>query len=471
VFALNALTLTGLIGVILLFLPSTVFLLTYSILGFQSKKYKEKRGLKQYSGELVSIIIPVRREPVEYIERALAKLAELRNLINIEVIIVSDDPPEFLGELRSLVDKWRGVLRVNYIWRMEPRGFRAGALNTGLFASIGDYVYVMDVDSFFDPCLITEGVSLLKSEERLAAVVGRWSVWNTGSRLSDAIGVNMNYVVNVLFKARSALGLNVFPLGTGTIYKASVLRDVLKGWDENRIQDDMDLGVRLHHKGFSVEYLDSCRVYVEAPTRYSSLKLQQERWAYGATDVVLTRLRLILESPLSLASKLESILFLSQYITILLMWIGFALTVVASLLAGVDFASRYLYMLLAWLVAEAVFGLAEAKMLKGDYKFIAVNQGRIAAVTTALSTPVVKGVVKALLRVKLEYKRTPKGFFEKSFIGRGLSGEIVHTALLAAALTLILPRRYTVLALVTSMYLAGLVYTLIRWPKDILGLG
>ncbi|WP_434731180.1 glycosyltransferase family 2 protein [Thermogladius sp. KZ2Tp1] len=466
---MSPLDLAGLVGVALFLLPQTLFFAFYSLLGLYSKRYSEKRGSEAYLGETVSIIIPVKGEPPDYVEAALKRVSELSSTVNVEVIVVSDDPPEFLEYLRRLVDEWRGRLRVYYVWRSEPRGFRAGALNVGLSASTGEYVYVMDVDSFFDPCLVLRGVSLLKSSERLAGVVGRWSVWNKGSRLSEALAYNMEYVVNVLFKARSALSLDIFPLGTGTLFKASVLKG-LGGWDEERIQDDMDLGVRLYGMGYRVEYIDSCRVYVEAPTRYSSLRVQQERWAYGATDVLLARLGALLRSPVSLVSKFESALFLSQYTVVLLLWVGFAVTVAASLLGGVDYAAKYALVAGAWLFSQALFAAVEAHTLRAGLRESAVNQGRLAAVTVALSVPILRGVAKALARVRQEYKRTPKGLFERRLRGKGVSGELALLVALAVVLSLVALRRYVLLSLITGMYTVSVVYTLIRWPRDIIGL-
>ncbi|WP_440059539.1 glycosyltransferase [Thermogladius sp. 4427co] len=464
---MNALEAIGVLGVILFFIPQSLFLLLYAVLSFYSSRYREKDAREGYSGELVSVIIPVRREPAEYIERALENLSKLAESVNLEVIIVSDDPGDYLPVLRSIIGKWSSRLRVYYIWRAEPKGFRSGALNTGLFAAAGDYIYVLDVDSSPDPCLFTKGVGLLKSDEKLFAVVGRWAGRNTDTRLSKAISLNMEFVVNVLFKARSVLGLNIPPLGTGTIFKARVLREELRGWDEDRIQDDMDIGARAFAKGYRVEYIDSCRVYVEVPRRYSSLKTQQERWAYGATDVAVSRASLILRGAGRWINKAETIFFLSQYVIVLLYWIGFLVTGSISLFLRRDLALEYYPLTILWLLSQALFSYSEQRCLEGPMWDKAVNMGRIAAVTVSLSPSISKGVIRALLRIRMEYKRTPKGVYEKYSRAGTVPGELILLAVLSTLLFMFLYYKMIVLSIITCMNIAGLVYTLIRWGCDI----
>jgi len=102
----------------------------------------------------VSFILPVRKEPLEYIEEAARYIHSL-GIEDYELIIVSDDPVDSKSKLLDLyINLKKDGVNAWFIWRSEPRGFKSGALNTGLYASRGDYIYIVDVDSRPEKCFL-----------------------------------------------------------------------------------------------------------------------------------------------------------------------------------------------------------------------------------------------------------------------------------------------------------------------------
>lgn len=461
-----------LLGLLLIFLPGTIFFTIYSVFYFKGKKYKEIVHGQEETNELLSIIIPIRKEPIELLDEALQNIHEL-GYPNIEIIIVSDDPVERVNEIKSIVYKWKNKgQKIQFIWRSFPRGFRTGALNDGLFLSRGKYVYIMDVDSRIDKSFFRKAINMMRKDEKIAAVVARWGGKNYDTRLSEAISSSMKFVIDSLYRGRSALNLPVFPVGTGTLFRAYVLKHTLNGWDEERIQDDLEIGSRMMYHGYKIMYIDSCKVLVEVPRRYKSLRVQQERWAYGSTDVAITRVKHILLSKLPWYAKLESMNYLLQYFPAVLTFAGFVLLSIGVLYTQLDYMKMYWYLGLPWLITALIYGYCYVDSLKKRENStwrILVNLGRSAAVTTALTPIFIKAILKALLRIKVKYKRTPKGKYE----ARGLSKLRFPTELVLGVIILVLGFItifhlhivYTGLWVIT--YSLGYLYTCLRWFEDI----
>ncbi len=456
----------------MIILPSTILFAIHSAFYYKGKKYREVTYEPKGSEALLSIIIPIRKEPIDLLDEALHNIWVL-GISPIEVVIVSDDPFEYIEKIKGVVQKWKNKgLNIQFIWRSFPRGFRTGALNDGLFVSKGKYVYVMDVDSRIDGLFFKKAISIMEQDEKVAAVVARWEGKNQDTRLSEAISSSMKFVVDALYKGRSALGLPVFPVGTGTLFRASILKNVLNGWDEDRIQDDHEIGSRIMYHGYKIIYIDSCKVLVEVPRRFKSFRIQQERWAYGTTDVAITRIKHILFSKLPWYAKLESMNYLLQYIPAIMTFIGFILLSISVLYDHRDYMRTYWFLGLPWLITASIYVYYYIDSLKQRGYSIhrsIVNIGRSAAVMVALTPTFIKSVLKALLRIKVKYKRTPKGKYEIRNIGKyRFPIELVFgTIILLIGFVMIFHTHALYTGLWTIIYSLGYLYTCLRWFEDI----
>ncbi len=455
------------IGFILVTLPSAFVLTMQSLFYLRGRGYQGKRreGLRK---GLVSVIVPVRKEPTDLLDDALGYLSRMND---VEVIVASDDPPERLGELLGLVERWRRRgLNVLLLWRRRPRGFRTGALNDGLRLSSGRYIYVMDVDSRIDPGFFDEAAAYI--DEGAAAVVARWSSRGYDNRLSEALTASMEYIVDSIYVGRSSLGLPVFPVGTGTLYDKRFLLDELGGWDEARLQDDMEIGARIMYTGRRIIYLDHRRVRLDVPRRLRSLRIQQERWAYGATDAAIARLRHILFSPQPFYARIEALTFLLQYTPMLLTLIGFIVIAAVTPLLHIDPFSRYWYIGLPWLAAAAlyVYSFTDCLARKGwPRKRALVNLGRIAAATTSLTPTVSRAILRALARRPFVYRRTPKGSYEaRGGRARRTPWELIIGLAAVAAAPVLLASGAPYTAAWSITYSLGYLYSFARWREDIL---
>ena len=466
---MDAVSLASIIAVALVVIPSALTMVLQSTYYFKGRRLTQRAQRGDIDGE-ISVVIPVRKEPLELLEACISRINSWSIRDKVEVIIVSDDDEAFLENLRRIADKWRANgLKVQYAWRSEARGYRTGALNVGLYLSKGKYVYVMDVDSVVSEDFFHKSVNML-SGGRAWCIVGRWRVINEDSRLSQAISYSMNYVVDSIYRGRSSLNLLIMPTGTGTLFKREILIDALKGWDEERVQDDMDIGVRVHWMGGSVEYIDEESIGVLAPSMFKSFRVQQGRWAYGATDVLLSRLKLIMGCRKSFLKKFELALFLLQYLPLALTLVGAMALALTSIAYGVDPLKSYWQLGIAWLFTAVVYvaGFIDSNVRRGGSALSSiVNLGRISAVTIAVSPEVFLGVLKALLRLKMRYRRTPKGAFEARSEHLRTPIELLFLVTFMSMGVLLVARNALFTGGWLLLYSTGYLYAAIRWPKDL----
>jgi len=432
------------------------------------KKHVEPIGRAGESRN-VSFIVPVRKEPLEYVENAVRYVGSL-GIPGYEVVIVSDDDVDVRDELFELVKRLREEgLNVWIMWRSVPRGFRTGALNDGLYLSTGDYVYVLDVDTRPERCFFDYAISVLKSNPDCVAVTGRWEPLNADTRVSEALALGLRFLTRVLYRARSCVGLFPYPLGTGTLYNARLLKELLGGWDENRIQDDMELGARIMYSGLKIKYLDECAIRVENPGTYRGFRIQQSRWAYGALDAAIARFKYIFKSKYPLHVKVEALLYLLQYIPQFLVFGGTLILSLVLLVAPRDYMAMIVPLLAVWIASLPVyiyFMFKEGFWERSLWKF-AVLSGRLSAISTAVSPYVTVSSLKAVFRVREVYKRTPKGVYQKTFTSLRIPWELLLGLLYCGIGLYALIEGLVISAAWLIISSAGYLYVVYRFSRDV----
>lgn len=356
--------------------------------------------------------------------------------------------------------------------RNEPRGERTGALNDGLKISHGKYIMTYDVDNVIEPKALEEAIKVLEQDHEKMAVVLRWKPLNTDTRVSEMQAYALDYLMDSLYRGFQGLGLPVFPLGSGTIYRREKLLE-LGGWDEARIQDDMEIGVRIFSKGYVTSFIDNPGIRVELPPTIKALRVQQCRWSYGAMDALISRLKYLLFSrKLSIKTKILSIIFLLQYTPVVAVSLGIIVLAFAMLshllienilfissMISTVFASIYIY---SFIHAHRLRGKSAWKSL--------VMLGRSSAAVVYLAPWITWYTLKAILRLPYRYVITPKG--KKAYSSAGGTGYAHIVGIVVALLLIILAilafmNGYYFASIPYLLFLAGIVYVFYRWWNEL----
>ncbi len=318
--------------------------------------------------ESLSVHVPAFRENKSMVKENIERIKRVLKPDEVILIVGSDEVDEY-SELRG----------VKVIGGAEKG--KANALNEALKLTSSDCVIVFDADSYPD-----EGFEVKCSRYSASNWRGYYVVEN---RWSESLKVVTDLASKVLLNGRKALGLKVLAPGSGVCVKREVLEAVK--WPEE-LTEDLALGVKLSALGIEAD-LNEGTVAVEVPSSYFDLKRQQERWNYGAIrSLKFLKIRNL--------SDLELVLYLTQYSQT---WLPL-LALAASPLGLSPWALLLYYSSLLF----QTFALRKACRAHGiKCRIKDLSRASVAGLTMSIS--LLSSTVKALLKVPLKWKVTPKG--------------------------------------------------------------
>jgi cellulose synthase (UDP-forming) len=224
----------------------------------------------------VDVLIPVRGEPLEVIERTARAARDMR--IAHRTFICDDGRSD---EVRDLADR----LGVSYLRRDDTDGAKAGNINRALQRTSGDFVVIFDSDHvpkahFLEtvlPHFIDESVAFVQSPQSYANRVD--------SPVASAAHESQRVFYDLVCPGKNAYN-SVFSVGTNLAYRRSALGDV-EGLYEHTNSEDIWTSLRLHQRGWSSVYLPLVLADGLAPTEVHTYLTQQFRWSRGAFEVLL----------------------------------------------------------------------------------------------------------------------------------------------------------------------------------------
>lgn len=400
------------------------------------------------NGGLLSLITPIKNEPVDVVERYGRHFAMYVNIFAIECIVVADYADDTL---------FNGVLKVFpfndsvfLVRRFNGVGGRNGAINDGARFSSGDTILLLDVDAYPSEEVLRE-VAMCSS-----VCVAKWSVCEPGyTRISRTIAFMTDYGSWLYYKLKSLKGLFIYPLGSGTAIRRRLFEEI-GGFRLDVIQDDMWLGTQLMRRRVKPHLVGE--MCVGAPQTLSAFLTQQRRWAYGTTDVMKRFGRDILNASVEPVLKFEALFYLLQPLIASTTGLGFILAIPASF-------SESQRMGLLELVLLSLLGISLALEFLSIKKFAREARGydppyvygRSSAISTLLTIEVLPYVVAAIMGIRIPYKITPKSR-EKA---RELSPLIIMLLFTASLIASII-RNNSITLILSAMPLTAALYTLLR---------
>jgi len=224
----------------------------------------------------VSIVVPAYNEAVG-IEKAVRSLAGA-DYPRFEVIVVDDGSTDGTAEL---VD---GLALAGVTVIRRPNGGKAAALNTGIAASSGDIVVMVDGDTVFEPRTLWALVQPF-TDPLVGAASGNTKVGNRRGLLGR--WQHIEYVMGFNLDRRMYEVLQCTPTVPGAV--GAFRRDVLEavgGVSGQTLAEDTDLTLAIGRLGKRVVYVEDARAWTEAPSTLTGLWRQRYRWSYGTMQAV-----------------------------------------------------------------------------------------------------------------------------------------------------------------------------------------
>ncbi len=373
----------------------------------------------------ITIIVPTKNEPLDLLVEATKVRAQAlmsAKHCSGDVLIVSDDKEDYVRKLRDALrdEISSGVVRI--LRREKPTGGRSGALDHGAKIADGEYVMILDSDSKVTAETLDD-ICVVASKLKPPAIIAPWKGYaKEPGRVSEAMIFSTDTVSHLLYRMRGRAGFFVFPLGSGTAIRKDVLEEV-GYWGPDIIQDDIWLGTKLALKGYFPVVLEKGETEVLVPSKFRALRIQQSRWAYGASEVLSRTIHSIMtRAKMSLGKKLEMILYMLQPALTLLILIAILLAFAAAALEPGWSFWRALHspaLVTIALIAEAVIIAYIILQLKLSDKTgwitdgaslwkSLVQLGRAAAMLGVLIPVMGFHSLRGLLRLRYRYIITPK---------------------------------------------------------------
>lgn len=167
-----------------------------------------------------------------------------------------------------------------YIHREVRRGFKAGAINDALRLLGNSYelLAIFDADQRPVEGFFEEALHYF-NDPRIAFVQIPQQYSETRSSLAKAAKYQQEPFLRVIMRGRDLR--SAFSLGSGTVFRVSVLREV-GGFLEDSVTEDVATSMRIHESGYDSIYVDAPLVwYGEPPLDLRSYLTQQARWSFG----------------------------------------------------------------------------------------------------------------------------------------------------------------------------------------------
>jgi len=229
-------------------------------------------------GTLVSVIVPAYNEQVGIAETLRTLAAS--DYPMLEIVVVDDGSSDRTAQI--VLDLSAELAAVRLI-SQHNRG-KAHALNTGLAASQGDIVVLVDGDTIFEPDTIRWLVAPL-ADPGVGAVSGNTKVGNRHGLLGRwqhieyAVGFNLD---RRLFDLTNCM--QTVPGAIGAFRRSAV--EGVGGIPTDTLAEDTDLTIALGVAGWRVAYEGQARAWTEAPATLKQLWSQRYRWGYGMMQAV-----------------------------------------------------------------------------------------------------------------------------------------------------------------------------------------
>jgi len=407
IFILYALLILSVIGIITYLTLQASY---YFIYKFKKEKSFDYPLIKN---KRVSIIIPVKSEPIEVIEEAVMHILRQNYPMKfLELIVISDDPEEEALILEKNLRRIISNSEIGFVFinRSFPIGGKAGALNEALKHVNGEYILLLDADAKIDKNYVAEMISFIEFNNYEAAVSDINPKNAYENDLCETQAVSWNFLKKTLFIGRQKAGFSIPFVGTCSAIKTDVLRKI-GGWDDQIIIDDLPLTIKLLSKGYKIGYVKNAKSFIEVPKTYKSFKLQQKRWAYGGLKTAIRYFKDLFYARIPIRLKIDMFLYLIQY-QITMINLLFVVAAISSIILSTDLLCLPPIFSVIWNISLITYVLCYFDSIREEnYSLVraVINLGRGSAILISLIPTFLIASIKVLLGKNVEWKVTPKG--------------------------------------------------------------
>jgi glycosyltransferase involved in cell wall biosynthesis len=223
-------------------------------------------------------------EPPQLVFDTMDKLRQMEYPSDRFLIQCLDDSTK--EELAQPLQEYCERHGIQYIHRLDRKGFKAGALNNALEHTPPDvdFIAVVDADYQIEPDFLKEVMGYFVDRD-LAWLQTPQDYRNRDqSFLTEQYYLSDAYFYRTVMPSRNEENTIIF-CGTMGILRRKALEEV-GGWGEKYISEDAELSLRLLSRGWQSLYINKTFGRGLIPPTFEGYKKQHYRWAFGGAKIL-----------------------------------------------------------------------------------------------------------------------------------------------------------------------------------------
>ena len=366
----------------------------------------------------VTIQLPIYNE-MYVADRLIDRVCEIDyplELLEIQVLDDSTDETREIAELAVRRHAARGF-DIQYMHRVDRRGYKAGALEAGLKKAKADFIAIFDAD-FIPPKDFLVRTLPHFADSNVGMVQARWGHINQDYSLLtkiQAILLDGHFVLEHGGRNRAGCFFNFN--GTAGVWRRQTIA-AAGGWQHDTLTEDLDLSYRAQLLGWKFVFLPELVSPAEVPVEMNSFKSQQHRWAKGSIQTCMKLLPRILRSNQPLKVKAEAFFHLTANFNYLLM----------TVLSVLMFPAMYVRYNMGWTEMLLIdiplffaatmsffnFYMVSQRELYPDWRARLKYLPFLMSIGIGLCINNTRAVLEALFKNESEFARTPKYGIERA---------------------------------------------------------
>ncbi|WP_223032771.1 cellulose synthase family protein [Hanstruepera marina] len=259
----------------------------------------------------VTIQLPVYNE-LYVMDRLLDNISKIDYPNNkLEIQVLDDSTDESLHKTALKVKELQqNGLDIKHIHRTNRKGFKAGALRSGLKTAKGEFIAVFDADFMPKSCWLKQTIPFFK-DKNIGVVQTRWGHLNRNYSILtkiQAFALDAHFTLEQT--GRNSKGHFINFNGTAGVWRKTCILDA-GNWEGDTLTEDLDLSYRAQLNRWKFKYLEHVETPAELPVVISAARSQQFRWNKGgAENFQKMMLRIVNNKHISLKTKLHGLLHL-----------------------------------------------------------------------------------------------------------------------------------------------------------------
>src|SRR3954466_5103037 len=365
----------------------------------------------------VTIQLPIFNE-MYVADRLIDAVVEMdypAELLEIQVLDDSTDETTEIAAMAVRRHKSRGC-NIQYLHRVDRRGFKAGALEAGLKVASGEYIAIFDADFIPSADFLMRTLPHFAGDPKVGMVQARWGHINQDYSLLtkiQSILLDAHFVLEHGGRNRAGCFFNFN--GTAGIWRRAAIEDA-GGWQHDTLTEDLDLSYRAQLRGWRFVFVPDLVAPAEVPVEMNAFKSQQHRWAKGSIQTCRKLLPRILKSNVPFGIKAEAFFHLTANF-------NYPLMCVLSVLMAPSMVIRYnmgwyemmlidVPLFFAAPFSVCIFYMVCQREIHRDWRARIKYLPFLMSIGIGLCINNTRAVFEALFNKQSEFTRTPKYHIE-----------------------------------------------------------